>query len=83
MSDKRKVNTLTYLFLSDDRGLWHSPDYTKHHFRTKETTELVEIRKKIPEECCLGMMNSLSWMFNNQRRRTRGAIYTFCLQTAL
>lgn len=46
MSDKKKVNTLTYLFLSDGRGLWHSPDFTKHHFRTKETTELVEIRKK-------------------------------------
>ena len=83
MSDKKKVNTLTYLFLSDGRGLWHSPDFTKHHFRTKETTELVEIRKKIPEECCLSMMNSLSWMFNNQRRRIRGAIYTFRLQKAL
>ena len=51
--------------------------------KKKETTELVEIRKKIPEKCCLSMRNSLSWMFNNQRRRTRGAIYTFRLQTAL
>ena len=33
MSDEKKVNTLTYLFLSDGRGLWHSPDFTKHHFK--------------------------------------------------
>lgn len=65
MSDKRKVNILIYLFLSDDRGLWYSLDYIKYYFRMKEMIELVEIWKKIFEECCLGMMNFLFWMFNN------------------